>query len=160
MSFPARALEVAKTFEYLLRGSPADGSPEAHLDEHQVGESAAPLPQGHRPAAAYRSQLLVRHRLPISKQPLEYRSAARRAVIRSSPAPLAIPVKAEQVAARPYVYALAALGVIVRFCRDEVRRDHQVTATEVAASVRGSSARRAGHGLVGAHHVLARARWR
>src|SRR5260221_11428507 len=69
---PARS-NWPRPVEYLLRRSAADGSLQAHLDEHQIGKSAAPPPQSDNSAAAYRSQLLVRHRLPISKQPLAYR---------------------------------------------------------------------------------------
>src|SRR5215472_10190824 len=49
-----------------------------------------------------------------------FRTAARRAVIKSSPHRwLFLPRRSPQ-AARPYVYASPALGVSARFCRDEV----------------------------------------
>jgi len=55
---------------------------------------------------------------------------------------------------------LAAGEANTRFCRDDVRRDHQVTANEVRRECAQGLRPPAGHGFVNAHHVIAPARWR
>jgi hypothetical protein len=47
-----------------------------------------------------------------------------------------------------------------RTCRDDVRRDHQVTANEVRREYAQGLRPPAGHGFVDAHRVVAPARWR